>query len=188
MSSEIYEILVRFRAMASSTARNCLSSSSLREDFFAALALAAAFSKAALDGGMTWALGLESLDDFFNSTGFFEDVAVFEDFSVGLDFLALSRDDVDELDEYELSEPESLESDEPEPDELDRRFRLSVDTLRGGEDFFRFIDTAFSTARLSGRGETFRFLATTGETLRTGEYLPRRGLALGDRVRITFLT
>lgn len=53
--------------MASSTARNCLSSSSLREDFLAALALAAAFSKAALDGGMTWLLGFESLDDFFGS-------------------------------------------------------------------------------------------------------------------------
>lgn len=174
--------------MASSTARNCLSSSSLREDFFAALALAAAFSKAALDGGMTWALGLESLEDFFSSPGFLDDAAVFEDFSVALDFLDFSRDDVDELDEYELSEPESLESDEPEPEELDRRLRFSVETLRGGEDFFRFVDTAFSIARLSGTGETLRFFATTGDTLRTGEYLPRLGLALGDRVLITFLT
>lgn len=65
---------------------------------------------------------------------FLDDAAVFEDFSVALDFLDFSRDDVDELDEYELSEPESLESDEPEPEELDRRLRFSVETLRGGED------------------------------------------------------
>lgn len=44
----------------------------------------------------------------------------------------MPRDDVDELDELELSEPESLESDEPEADELDRRRRLSVGgALRG---------------------------------------------------------
>lgn len=66
---------------------------------------------------------------------FLDDAAVFEDFSVALDFLDFSRDDVDELDEYELSEPESLESDEPEPEELDRRLRFSVETLRGGEDW-----------------------------------------------------
>lgn len=173
--------------MASSTARNCLSSSSRRDDFFAALALAAAFSKAALDGGTTWALGFESLDDFFSS-GFLDDTAVFEDFSATLDFLIFSRDEVDELDEFELSEPESLESDEPEPEELDRRLRLSVDALRAGEDFFLLVDTAFSTALLSGGGLALRFFATTGDALRTGEYLPRLGLALGDRVRMTFLT
>lgn len=173
--------------MASSTARNCLSSSSLREDFLAALALAAAFSKAALDGGMTWLLGFESLDDFFGS-GFFDDTVVFEDFSTALDFLDFSRDDVDELDEYELPEPESLESDEPDPEELDRRLRFSVDVLRAGEVLFRFVETDFSITLLSGRGEALRFFATTGETLRTGEYLPRLGLALGDRVRMTFRT
>lgn len=101
---------------------------------------------------MTWALGFESLDDFFSSAAgkhfdksifvwkeelfklrFLDDADVFEDFSATLDFLDFSREDVDELDEYELSEPESLESDEPEPEELDRRLRLSVEALRAGD-------------------------------------------------------
>lgn len=66
---------------------------------------------------------------------FFDGTAAFEGFSETLVFLDFSRDDVDELEEYELSEPESLESDEPEPEELDRRLRLSVDDLRAGEDW-----------------------------------------------------
>uniref|UniRef100_A0A182SBX2 Leucine rich immune protein (Coil-less) n=1 Tax=Anopheles maculatus TaxID=74869 RepID=A0A182SBX2_9DIPT len=48
-----YDILVRFRAIASSTARSCLSNSSRRDDFFDAAAFA--FSMAALDGGITCA-------------------------------------------------------------------------------------------------------------------------------------
>lgn len=86
--------------MASSTARNCLRSSSRLEDFFDALAFATAFSRAALDGGMTCAFGFESLEDFFNST-FFDTAIDFDDFSGALDFLEidLPRDDVLELDE-----------------------------------------------------------------------------------------
>lgn len=64
---------------------------------------------------------------------FFDGTVAFGGFSETLDFLDFSRDDVDELEEYELSDPESLESDEPEPEELDRRLRLSVDSLRTGE-------------------------------------------------------
>lgn len=152
-----------------------------------ALELAAAFSRAALDGGMTCAFGFES--DFLAST--FLAGADLELLPVSLPFLVavLPREDVDELDEYELSEPESLESDEPEPDELDRRRRLSVVVLRGtGEAFFRLVETAFSMARLSTGGDGFRFLVTTGDTFRAGEYLFRRGLEVGDRVRITFRT
>lgn len=164
-------------------------SSSRREDFFDALALAAAFSSAALDGGTTCAFGLESLADFFNS--FFDAWLDLDDFSGTFDFLEVvfPLDDVDELEEYELSDPESLESEDPEPDELERFRRFSVDTLRTGEGcFFLFVETAFSIARLSGTGEGFRFFETTGDTLRTGEYLLRFGLMLGERVRITFLT
>lgn len=111
--------------------------------------------------------------------------------SAPLPFLAATMpcEDVDELDEYELSEPESLESDEPDADELERRRRLSVETLRGtGEAFFRLVETAFSMARLSTGGDGFRFFATTGDTLRAGEYLFRRGLEVGDRVRMTLRT
>lgn len=138
---------------------------------------------------MTCAFGLES--DFFAST--FLAGADLEPLSAPLPpFLVacLPRDDVDELDELELSEPESLESDEPEADELDRRRRLSVGgALRGtGETFFRLVETAFSIARLSTGGDGFRFFATTGEILRTGEYLLLRGLVVGDRVRMTLRT
>lgn len=153
-----------------------------------ALELAAAFSRAALDGGMTCAFGFES--DFLASA-FLAGIDL-EPLSAPLPFLAaiLPCEDVDELDEYELSEPESLESEEPEPDELDRRRRLSVETLRGtGETFFRLVETAFSMARLSTGGDGFRFFVTTGgDALRAGEYLFRRGLPVGDRVRITFRT
>lgn len=117
-------------------------------------------------------------------------MTTFDDFSGALDFLeaVFPCDEVDELDEYELSEPESLESDEPEPEELDRLRRLSVEVLGGGEVFFLLVETAFSTILFSGGGDAFRFFEATGETLRTGEYLLRLGLALGDRVRITFRT
>lgn len=60
----------------------------------------------------------------------------FEDFSGAFDFLDadLPREEVDEVDEYVLSDPESLESDEPEPEELERRFLFSgTDLLAGGD-------------------------------------------------------
>lgn len=114
------------------------------------------------------------MDDFSGTFAFFD--AVFP------------LDDVDELEEYELSDPESLESEEPEPDELERFRRFSVDILRTGEDFFLFVETAFSITRFSGTGDGFRFFEIIGDTLRAGEYLLRLGLMLGERVRITFRT
>lgn len=114
----------------------------------------------------------------------------FDGFSGAFAFLETDFpcEEVLELEEYELSEPESLESEDPEPEELDFLRLFSVEDLRTGGDFFRLVDTAFSIALLSGNGDAFRFFAATGETLRTGEYLVRLGLVLGDRVRITFRT
>lgn len=112
-----------------------------------------------------------------------------DDFSGARTFapLPLPRDELDELEEYELSEPESLESDDPEPDELDVRRCLAATALCIGGDSFRFAITTFSTIRFSTTGDATRLsirLLGTGDPLRA----PRRGLTLGERVRITLRT
>lgn len=181
---EFYDILVRFRAIASSTARSCLSNSSRRDDFFDAAAFA--FSMAALDGGITCAPPpLPSLLFFESFLPMLDDLV---DFSGARIFalLPLPRDELDELEEYELSEPESLESDEPDPDELEARRCLVATALCIGGDSFRFVVTTFSTIRFSTTGDATRLsirLLGTGDPLRA-----RRGLTLGERVRITLRT
>lgn len=115
----------------------------------------------------------------------FEDLLDFSDART-LAGLPLPRDELDELEEYELSEPESLESDEPDPDELDGRRCLLAAALCIGGDIFRFVTTTFSTIRFSTAGDgtclSIRFTGM-GDPLRA-----RRGLTLGERVRITLRT
>lgn len=69
---------------------------------------------------------------------FFPMLADLEDFSDARTFAVLPlpapRDELEELEEYELSEPESLESDEPEPELLECRLCLAADALCIGGD------------------------------------------------------